>query len=199
VTFREHAFRNCLENRKGGDWTLLLAEARRLNRRLCRSCRLMEVPVFIGDMYSGSAFELEYQEKKNRDLRNSSIVQFIQRLRNYALHRSIPVTTTKLKINRVGFGGSQVSVTGSITLKVDELRKWDGWNAKSREYLNTLGNDVAITQVANEYRDVIDSFYTWLNERQQELHSETIKETIALEERLTQVQQEWERAWGMSD
>src|SRR5215212_197378 len=43
--FREHPFRNCLENRQDDVWRVLFAEVRRQNRPLCPSCRLMEVPV----------------------------------------------------------------------------------------------------------------------------------------------------------
>ncbi len=81
---------------------------------------------------------------------------------------------------------------------MDELQEWNGWNSKSREYLNKLGKEVAITQVAEEYRVVIIDFYTWLQKRQEELHSQAIKEARAIEIQLSQITREWEEAWGMS-
>ena len=46
TNFVERPFRNCLENREGGLWTLLYAEAQRQNRHLCPSCRLVMVPLW---------------------------------------------------------------------------------------------------------------------------------------------------------
>lgn len=149
--------------------------------------------VLVRDLYGGSAFEDEYQKKVDERLKNSPVVQFVQRLRNYALHKSIPVTTTKLRIKRVGTEQNEVSLSGSITLNVDELRGWDGWSSKDREYLDAIGKEIEITRLANEYRAVIDGFHSWLQERQQELHSDSLNETEAIQERLSQVTQEWER------
>lgn len=41
--------------------------------------------VFKGEMYSGTSFEIEYQNRVNKDLKDSPIVQFVQNLRNYTL------------------------------------------------------------------------------------------------------------------
>lgn len=150
-------------------------------------------------MYADTDFEAEYQKKVEQDFSNSPVVQFVQRLRNYALHTSLPVTTTKLNIRRTGPNYNQVSVSGSIALNVEELRGWDGWNLRSWEYINTLGKEVEIIAMVEQYREVVASFYHWLTERQQEFHQEEFREYERLDERLRSVKQEWEKVWGVND
>jgi hypothetical protein len=45
ASIHRSAQRNCLENREGGIWAVLFAEAWRQNKPLYLSCRLMEMPV----------------------------------------------------------------------------------------------------------------------------------------------------------
>lgn len=155
--------------------------------------------IFVKDMYANTDFEFQCQEKVKQEFAESPVVQFVQRLRNYTLHRSIPVSTTRLNIQRAKPDYDRVYISGSITLNVEKLREWDGWNVKSREYIAILGKEVEIITVAEEYRAVTEKFYRWLKERQQEFHQEEFREHEQISERLESVKQEWKKVWGIGN
>lgn len=151
--------------------------------------------VFTEEMYRDTEFQREYQDQVSIDFADSPIVQFVQRLRNYTLHTRLPVTGAQVHFKRVGSQG-QAELSGSISLNVNELRKWDGWNVKSREYLDAQGDKIEIKTIADQYYSVIRAFYDWFGARQSQLHHEVFKEFEELQVKLTDVRQRWLEAWA---
>jgi hypothetical protein len=79
--------------------------------------------VFTDDMYEGHAFKKVYQDKVDRDLKHSPIVCFVQNLRNYVLHKQLPIASATLSLR--GGGGTFEEFDNTIKLDVNELREWD--------------------------------------------------------------------------
>jgi hypothetical protein len=151
--------------------------------------------VFKNDLYKGTDFEREYQNRVSKDFVRSPIVQFVQRLRNYTLHTRLPVTTARIHIKKVG-PQRQAKLSGSISLDVGKLREWDGWTAKSREYLDAQGDKVEIKTIADQYFSVIRAFCDWFGMRQSQLHHRELKEFEELQDKFREVRQRWLEAWG---
>ena len=150
--------------------------------------------VFKNEMYKGKSFEKVYQKKLERDLSDAPIVSFVQDLRNYVLHKQLPITSAEFSF-KGGEGNTIKDYDSTIKLNVDRLRKWDGWGRKSRVYLDALDDKVKIKEVSEQYEAAIRSFYQWFGEQQEALHRAEFEELSRLETQYKQVWQEWEEAW----
>jgi len=86
--------------------------------------------IFIRELYENTDFLEEYRNEIKKEFEDSTLAQFIKDLRNYILHKGIPLIKPNLPLeqNKVFF-----------LISVYKLQKWDKWSKKSREYLNNLG------------------------------------------------------------
>ena len=145
--------------------------------------------------YGHQAQRRFYQEKLDRDLSNSTIVRLVQDLRNYVLHKQLPIASAELRLK--GGGGTITEFDSTIKLDVNELREWDKWKPESRIYLDSLGDKVQIREVVEKYEAAIRSFYQWFGEQQEQLHRVEFDELRRLETQYEQVKQEWEKAGAL--
>jgi hypothetical protein len=149
---------------------------------------------FKNDVYKGKSFEKVYQAKVERDLRDSPIVSFVQDLRNYALHKQLPITSAEFSFASDEGDNNIKDYDSTIKLDVNSLREWDRWRAKSRVYLDALDDKVKVKEVAEQYEAAIRSFYQWFGEQQNQLHRVEFEELSSLETQYSQVWQELEEA-----
>lgn len=49
----------------------------------------------------------------------------------------------------------------AITVDVDTLLEWDGWEESVREYLEGLDEEENITNIAEDYQEDVNDFYDW--------------------------------------
>jgi hypothetical protein len=153
--------------------------------------------VFKNKMYKGHRFQKVYQEQVDRDLKHAPIVCFVQDLRNYVLHKQLPIASAQL--NLTGGEGTIAEFDSTVRLDVTELREWDKWKPESRVYLDSLDDRVQIREVVEKYEDAIGAFYQWFGEQQSQVHRVEFDELSRLETRYEQVWQELEEAGGTID
>src|SRR5438309_6768072 len=78
-----------VENRRKLD-AFLKEVMRRLQNYLASAMSLVDHTfLLVRDLYKGTAFEKEYHRERHRVFDESAEYQFVQQLRNYALHESI--------------------------------------------------------------------------------------------------------------
>jgi hypothetical protein len=119
---------------------------RRLHNFLAGAKTLVDhTRVLKNKMYKDHRFKKVYQEKVDRDLSCSPIVCFVQDLRNYVLHKQLPIASAELSLK--GGGGTITESDSTIKLDVNELREWDEWKPESRMYLDSLDDKVQIREV----------------------------------------------------
>jgi hypothetical protein len=148
--------------------------------------------VFKNKMYKGHRFKKGYQEKVDRDLKHSPIVCFVQDLRNYVLHKQLPIASAQLSLK--GGGGTITELDNTIKLDVNELREWNKWKPESRVFLDSLDDKVQIREVAEKSEGAIRAFYQWFGEQQTQVHRSEFAELSRLETQYEQVMQELEEA-----
>jgi hypothetical protein len=56
--------------------------------------------ILVRDLYLGSEFENNYNEKVNDEFTSSELTRFIQDLRNYILHKGLPMTSATINFSR---------------------------------------------------------------------------------------------------
>jgi hypothetical protein len=97
--------------------------------------------------------------------------QFVQKLRVYAQKFGLPSVSSTI---------SQQSpaspITRRIGLPVADLLKWDGWNAKAREYLASVGDTIDIRVVVESYELRVREFYTWFVEHYRNMYAPDLHE-----------------------
>ncbi|MCA4157729.1 hypothetical protein [Priestia megaterium] len=128
------------------------------------------------DEYKGTDFEEEYNNKIKELFINSSVSKFIQDLRNYSLHRTLPITGANLSFNR------ESGMSHSVHLAKESLIGWEKWTKKASEYLNNQGDKISLLQLIKEYTEIVIGFQKWFQEKQYEIHSDSLKELEKLQE-----------------
>ncbi len=133
--------------------------------------------IFVNDIYKNTEFRKEYDIEVKKRFRDSPLGSFVQDLRNYFLHRRIPLTSATLKWEK------GLEIENSIMLDVNELRTWDKWSQHAKSYLSSLDSEVDLSIVICEYSSLVNKFYEWLEERQFELHQREFTELQNLDSR----------------
>lgn len=89
---------------------------------------------------------------------------FIQGLRNYIQHRSLPLIESQNSIS-LKFGESDFDVNHSLYLYKNKLLEWEGWNSQAKKYLSEQVEKVAIKEIIKSNFLHIQGFYQWLSQR----------------------------------
>jgi hypothetical protein len=121
--------------------------------------------VMIDELYGNNEFLSEYNSKKKEVFINSPLSRFTQDLRNYILHKGIP-----LMLARKSFDGS--NETNSILIDLASLKAWNGWKKEAKAYLDSAKGDINLREIIVAYGSLVIDFYKWFLERQEEIHKE---------------------------
>lgn len=96
---------------------------------------------------------------------------FVHDIRNYALHRSIPITNATLTV-----APTRDRLISTVCLSTDSLRQWDGWSQHGVLYLQHLADKLPLLDVVMPYKKLVSEFNSWMVERVKETHAEAFRE-----------------------
>ncbi|MBD2625863.1 hypothetical protein [Trichormus variabilis] len=106
---------------------------------------------------------LEIKSKKEQMFTDNPENTFLQDLRNYIQHRSLPLIETK---NSIGFKiGQDINIDHSLYLDTNKLLQWDKWTKDSKQYLSEHSEKIPIKQTIKSNFAHIQNFYQWLSGR----------------------------------
>jgi len=157
--------------------------ARLLQNYLASASALVDqTRALIDSGYKSHSFHEEYENQiKNRFVGNP-IIGFVEDLRNYSLHYSLPVTGANLTFNQNESDKISAS-TADFILVLDRpsLLLWSNWSTKGKPFLNKItGNQIELSSFVDPYFNQVNEFHQWMFFRIQEIHS---KELSWLEEK----------------
>jgi hypothetical protein len=157
----------------------LIDESSRLFHNFLASAQSLvdHTRVIVNKLYSNQEFKKEYDEKRAQDLTNNPVRRFVQDLRNYTLHYTLPIPALHELFAE--------DIEMSVRLDVEILKQWNGWDKISTSYLETLGESFCIISLSNEYFFLIQNFYQWLTERQTQLHQSDLENLQKMRDELT--------------
>lgn len=164
-----------VDNRNG--FEAFLTEITRLLHNYLASAKTLvdHTRKFFQDEYQGTNFENDYNNKISYLFINSTTSKFIQDLRNYTLHRTLPLTGATLNFSRdAGF-------SHKINLSKVSLLEWDKWTAKSLAYLNEQEDSMSLLKLVSEYTEIVTQFQIWFKEQQFNIHKESMEELNKLQ------------------
>ncbi|MFT0803255.1 hypothetical protein VSK91_19640 [Bacillus swezeyi] len=125
------------------------------------------------------AFSEVYQNKIKEIFVESPLAKFIQDIRNYSVHRSIPISGASYEIASSNRGLTEVFLVKK------NLLEWDRWTKKAKEYLNACEEEIDLVQLINEYTEKVKAFQEWFRSKQMEIHKKDFDEIRALEQENT--------------
>lgn len=123
--------------------------------------------------YEGTEFFDTYQNQIDTRFASNGLARFIQGLRNYMLHYTLPYTQAQLQILPTG-EGNQVTLESSMLLDVDTLLEWDEWDQHAREFISSEPEGLSIEPFVTEYSQMVLEFHVWLDTSLQGMHSEEL-------------------------
>ena len=141
--------------------------------------------MIINDWYKQTDFLDEYKEQIKTRFTNNELAGFIEDLRNYALHYSLPITGFRIQIIRNPETGEQ---SERITFFIEKkcLLEWSNWS-KGKGYLQNTDTEIVIEQIVDEYyRQVID-FHGWMHKRLEEMHFTELQGLDRMDKRLKEL------------
>jgi hypothetical protein len=100
--------------------------------------------------------------KRKQSLLSNPEVTFVQDLRNFTLHRSLPLLAHTLNMTNVNTPDQQI--TSEVQLSVAELTSWDGWSSSSRRFLKGQGETIVLRHLIRRHGGLVIAINTWLHD-----------------------------------
>ncbi|MEG4113114.1 MULTISPECIES: hypothetical protein [unclassified Microcoleus] len=157
----------------------LIDETSRLFHNFLASAKSLvdHTRVIVNRLYFNQEFKKEYDKKLAGELANNPVQKFVQRLRNYTQHYTLPIPELEIEFAE--------DIAMSLRLDVELLKQWDGWDKISMSYLKESGDSLCLISLSNKYFVLVEQFYQWLTERQTQLHKSDLENLQKMNDELT--------------
>jgi len=162
-----------LQNRDQLD--MVINEILRLLHNYLASAKSLveQTRVVIHSWYKETNFLNEYKSQVVSRFKNNTMVGFVEELRNFNLHYSIPITHATFSVQRNEKTG-QDTIDHSFVLIKSSLLNWSGWTKKGKPFLRDSDEQIDIGNLVDQYYKQIFDFHFWLINRLQEIHKEDL-------------------------
>jgi len=104
---------------------------------------------------ASAELDAEYQRRIAETFASSPLAAFVKGLRNFTLHRSLPIARGQLSWSQ----GMSEPVS-RIYLERDDLLKGD-WSSRARAYLDSASAEIDLAKVVDEYARLVYEFMDW--------------------------------------
>ena len=116
---------------------------------------------WVEKTFAETEFKTIYQHQIEKCFVNNTQAQFLENLRNFTLHRILPVSKHELRMSRINEHTMQSSL--GIVLDKKQLLKWEGWSELGRLQIQFFQNDnIYIQEIVQLYFDNVTEFSKWL-------------------------------------
>lgn len=128
----------------------------------------------IRKRYEGKPFFESYNQEIALRFRDNLISEFIEGLRNYSVHYSLP------------FAGAHWQYTADTETQPGSIRQFFtlsrerllssgfDWSKKGLPYLESAGKEIVIREFTTEYFEIIRNFDMWIEQELNRLHKEEL-------------------------
>ena len=160
---------------KRPELVMVMNEVARLFHNFLASAKTLvdHTRALVDDWYTESKFFEEYKAEVQKRFIGNSTIGFVEELRNYALHFSMPLSRA---VVRFATDSDTKQTTPIQTFVIDkaELIKWSKWTAKGRSYLDSAGDEIVIKELADRYFQEINNFQVWMQRRLEDVHMDEL-------------------------
>ncbi len=117
---------------------------------------------WVKQQFVDTEFMGVYQKEVDERFTNNIQAKFLEDLRNFTLHRALPIAYPQIRFQEVKEGELRSSL-GIILIK-QHLLEWDQWSPVGKLQLQMeLGNEVDIRPIIESYNCNVVEFTRWLS------------------------------------
>jgi len=144
---------------------------------------------FMGAHYKDTFVECKYKERINEISGANYVIKFVQDLRNYMLHYGLPPSQLIVNFTRKDNTENNKFMFAEAGLRYETatLKKWTGWKAQSRNYMDACGDYVDIRSFVDEYTSLVLGLHGDLTAILEEFHNDDFQNYMVLENRLKEL------------
>jgi hypothetical protein len=111
-------------------------------------------------------WEATVWDPKREELLGDGRIAFLTKLRDYSLHYNIPLMTVASSFTSISGSGGPMVGKNAVGISRDDLLKWDGWNKKSRAFINEHdGNTIELMPLVAFFSQRVREFIQWFFEQ----------------------------------
>jgi hypothetical protein len=122
--------------------------------------------------------QAEYKRRITETFAESPLASFVQQLRNYTLHRRLPIAQGTLSWQR------DEAIVSRVVLVKGELARWEKWPSTARQFLDEGDGDIDLLDVITGYAAKVASFNDWFGRAFVASHLPAFDELTRLENEL---------------
>ena len=138
---------------------------------------------WVRQQFADSEFLDKYQKEVSDRFANNVQAQFLKDLRNYTLHRTLPISIPELRMQQADEHTLKSSL-GIVLLK-GYLLEWKNWSELGRMQIDmAFEGEVDIMSVCSQYFNNETSFTKWLFWQVRELFNEEIDQINSVIDRM---------------
>lgn len=127
---------------------------------------------FMRENYEGASVKHDYDNHVKEAFVSEPIVQFVQNLRNYFVHKGLPDSEIFMEFKSGADGASAGgTLETGIRYRTGTFLQWDGWNAPAKRYMESAGEFIDIHAFTVAYLEKILAFQGWLDGALDEFHA----------------------------
>jgi len=157
---------------------------RLLHNFLASSKMLVDVTRrWINKIFEDNEFLEIYRNKVQEMFISNVQVQFIEDLRNFTLHRALPLSIPELRMKQESETTMRSSL--AIVLLKDYLLDWDNWSDLGRMQIDmAFDGNIDILSICRQYYEIVKKFTNWLFWQVRDLFNEEIEQANSIIEQL---------------
>lgn len=130
---------------------------------------------WVKELFSESEFWTIYQNEVSTRFVNNVQAQFLEDLRNFTLHRSLPLSTPELRFQEIDEHTLKSSV-GVVLIK-GYLLEWKEWSELAKlQFGMALEREIDIMFICGQYYENVTEFTQWLFWQVREQFNSQIKQ-----------------------
>jgi hypothetical protein len=137
---------------------------------------------FMRENYGDTSVKKDYDERVKASFASEPVAQFVQGLRNYTLHRSLPQSQMFAHFDSGKLTHGEPKLETGVHYESSALLEWDGWDTHARAFIESSGEHVEIHTFAETYLESVLAFHGWLDTALNEFHATDLAKLKELQE-----------------
>ena len=135
--------------------------------------------IYVRQKYKGHYFWDEYQDRVRQDFGTWPLSHFVQDLRDYFVHRTVPLTSAHLSQKE----------PPTINLHPGQMQDWDRWSPLARQFIAEEGGPLQLESLIDSYEERVARFYRWLEDRIRTIHKSELDDYWRMGKELERMEQ----------
>lgn len=130
----------------------------------------------MNEPFISEAHRTEYREEVARVFGGDLLIGFMHELRNFALHRSIPITSLQLSLHP-----TSGLFDSAVLVDLDQMADWEGWRSAGKAFIGSHRPTIRIMILVDGYEGKIKGLSEWFCLQFQKHYEKEMGEVLAMQ------------------